>query len=259
MYPDKKRSRRGGTGYALMVLGMALAVFLLSFMGWAAASVQEKKILILFPLEENIPAFTTFLLYVCVLEDGRGGTLIPRDALAAISRQASAPVYGAIGTYLGHGIVGGRLYSYELQATRTAQWALRLLGEELPADLPGVDEGGNETLFDWRELQRWGISEAKLPPGSTVRFKPFSAWDLYKWRIIGMLSLLAVQALLILGLVIQLRQRRRAESSLRESEERMSLALTSADLFLWEWDIPRDRIWATERARAFFVSKRMPN
>ena len=35
-------------------------------------------------------------------------------------------------------------------------------------------------MFDWRELRRWGISEARLPAGSIVQFRQLSAWDQYQ-------------------------------------------------------------------------------
>jgi two-component system sensor kinase FixL len=38
-------------------------------------------------------------------------------------------------------------------------------------------------------------------------------------------------------------------SELRASQERMSMAATAANLGLWEWDILRDEIWATEVGR----------
>ena len=40
-------------------------------------------------------------------------------------------------------------------------------------------------------------------------------------------------------------QRRGVEQSLRESQERMSLAATAADSWLWEWDLVEDQIWLT--------------
>ena len=39
---------------------------------------------------------------------------------------------------------------------------------------------------------------------------------------------------------------------LRESERRMDLASAAANLGMWAWDIVRDTIWATRRARALF-------
>jgi two-component system sensor kinase FixL len=47
-------------------------------------------------------------------------------------------------------------------------------------------------------------------------------------------------------------QLRASEFALRENEQRMELAASAADLGLWVWDIERDAIWATDKARALF-------
>ena len=46
--------------------------------------------------------------------------------------------------------------------------------------------------------------------------------------------------------------RQDADRALRESEERMRLAAAAANIGLWDWNIPRDAIWASERARALY-------
>ena len=33
-------------------------------------------------------------------------------------------------------------------------------------------------IFEWPALQRFGISESTLPPGSEVRFRPATMWEL---------------------------------------------------------------------------------
>ena len=33
------------------------------------------------------------------------------------------------------------------------------------------------SLYDWRELRRWGIAESRLPPGSVVLFRPPTVWE----------------------------------------------------------------------------------
>ena len=40
-------------------------------------------------------------------------------------------------------------------------------------------------MYDWRELQRWGISEARLPAGSTILFRQPGLWDQDKLYIVG--------------------------------------------------------------------------
>jgi signal transduction histidine kinase len=72
--------------------------------------------------------------------------------------------------------------------------------------------------FDWRELRRWNIDENRLPSGSIIRFRSPTAWEQYKWYLIvgGAFSLL--EAILGVGLIINLLKRKRAERSLREAE-----------------------------------------
>ncbi|MDS4070690.1 MAG: sigma 54-interacting transcriptional regulator [Candidatus Competibacter sp.] len=46
--------------------------------------------------------------------------------------------------------------------------------------------------------------------------------------------------------------RQDADRALRDSEERMRLAAAAANFGLWDWDIPRDDIWASDRACALY-------
>ena len=69
-------------------------------------------------------------------------------------------------------------------------------------------------MFDWRALKRWGISESSLPAGSVVRFKEFTFWELYKWRIVLVLSLIALQSVFIAVLLVERGRRRRAKEAL---------------------------------------------
>jgi len=43
-----------------------------------------------------------------------------------------------------------------------------------------------------------------------------------------------------------------SENELRRSEQRMELAMTAAELGLWEWDIVHDHIWCTDQARVLY-------
>jgi signal transduction histidine kinase len=69
-------------------------------------------------------------------------------------------------------------------------------------------------MFDWRELRRWGVAESSLPPASVVHFKEFTFWELYKWRIVGMIALVILQSAFIAVLLVERRRRRRAKQAL---------------------------------------------
>ena len=79
-----------------------------------------------------------------------------------------------------------------------------------------------QPMFDWRELERWGIPESRLPPGVVVRYRAPSLWSAYRSTVLSAVGVLAVQSLLIVGLLYQRRARRRAEI-----ESRRNLALAA--------------------------------
>jgi PAS domain S-box-containing protein len=120
---------------------------------------------------------------------------------------------------MGTGLIGGRLIDYEAIGTRAGEVGLRILAGENPQNIP-PQTIPSTTMFDWRELQRWGIDESRLPAGSVLRFREPTFWDLYKWRVVGVISLIILQALLIIGLLINRARRRRAEEASRASEIR---------------------------------------
>jgi len=59
---------------------------------------------------ERLPE-NSVLLYVVFSRDSEGKDFVPREILSAISRKANMPTFGILDTYLGNGIVGGRLLS----------------------------------------------------------------------------------------------------------------------------------------------------
>jgi signal transduction histidine kinase len=82
-------------------------------------------------------------------------------------------------------------------------------------------------------LQRWGIDESRLPSGSVVRFREFSFWELYKWRIVGVIALFALQTMFIAVLLVERRRRKRARELLAqlnaELEERIAARTAALD------------------------------
>src|SRR5262249_40937448 len=62
----------------------------------------------------------------------------------------------------------------------------------------------------------------------------------------------AVQAVLILGLLLQRARRRRAEAELRESQEFMELSTSAGELGLWVRDLERGDLWVNQRLRSLF-------
>jgi signal transduction histidine kinase/ABC-type uncharacterized transport system substrate-binding protein len=135
------------------------------------------------------------------------------DILDKIRQTAPVPIYGMGSRNVGGGLVGGYVQDSERNGLETAEIVRRILNGTRAQDIP-VDSASSVPMFDWRELRRWGIGEDSLPKGSIVLFQEFTFWEQYRWRIIGVLSLLLLQTFLITVLLFERRQRRRAKEAL---------------------------------------------
>ena len=182
----------------------------------------------------------TIIIHLSIFQDGAGKHFIPRDALVQVAKAASVPVYGYYDSYLGHGIVGGFLASFELEANNAGRLGLRILAGEKPGEMSTAEATSCGYAFDWRQLQRWGVSEDRLPPGSVVRFRDPSFWDLYRWHVIGIVCLCAFEAVLVIVLLVQWvrgrraqNDRKRSELELGESETRFLLMADAAPVLIW--------------------------
>ena len=194
----------------------------------------------------------TIVLYLTMFQDAAGGSFTPRQALALFAPASRAPIYGLYDTYLGNGIVGGSMVTFEEIGRKAARLGMRILEGEDAQTAAKSESHQAAPMFDWRQLQQWNINEKLLPPGSVVRFKEPTYWEHYYRFILGAFGLCTLQAFLIGGLLVQHRRRRLAERSLRESEQRMSLAADAANLGIWIWDLVGDQIWATDKWRQLF-------
>jgi len=132
-------------------------------------------------------------------------------ALPAIREASNAPVYGVFTDQLGRGIVGGPLVDSRNMGVVTAKLAASMLRGQYTGDKVEVPMPVPAPSFDWRELQRWGIPESRLPPGAIVEFRPPSMWEQNKDLILAGGAVLFLQAVLIASLLLQRRERRVAE------------------------------------------------
>jgi PAS domain S-box-containing protein len=192
---------------------------------------------------ERLPQHSA-ILYIAFSRDSEGKAFVPREILSDISQKANAPTFGILDTYLGFGIAGDSLLSAEVQGRRCAEICLRIIGGESPVDIVPA-RTRNILMFDARQLKRWGINEAALPPDSIVRYREFSLWQQYRWQVVGLVVFGLIQTLIIILIWIQWMKRRKAEATVRESEIKYR---TVAD-FTYDWEF-----WANFDGKLHYVS-----
>jgi|RhiMetdeSRZDD1v2_1073273.scaffolds.fasta_scaffold00190_71 signal transduction histidine kinase len=167
----------------------------------------------------NLPAHSV-VYYLTLFADGSGSAFVPHEALSRIAAVASAPVYVSLDQFVGLGAVGGHVYSVTTHGEQAAEIGVRILRGAAPASIPLVAVAADLNLFDWRQLHRWGLEERALPAGSVVEFRNPSVWDLYRWYIVGGVVLFLLQSALVVGLLANRAELRRAETAREESEQR---------------------------------------
>ncbi|MBR0881981.1 PAS domain S-box-containing protein [Bradyrhizobium barranii subsp. barranii] len=106
--------------------------------------------------------------------------------------------------------------------------------------------------MDARAMTRWGLKQSNLPADTIVLFKEPSLWEEHRYLITAVALVIVLQMAGVAALLIQRRQRRQAEFSLRESEDRMTFTAASANIGLWQFDRSTDELWATEHCRTMF-------
>jgi signal transduction histidine kinase len=155
------------------------------------------------------------VIYQVISRDGNDAHFLSEELVEPISAASSAPVYGVFETYLGLGIVGGRFESWDAIGADIGRAVLGMLAgnpQALRSHTPPPS-----FFVDWRQLRRWGLDEARLPPGTTILHREPSAWDEYGTLVLAIGALVVVQALLIAAWLQRLRKVR-AERALKLAE-----------------------------------------
>jgi len=168
-------------------------------------------------LKARLAALTSdsVIYYLVVDRDGGGQVFHPLEYLDLIAPGARAPIYCWVDSAMDHGIVGGSLKDQKAQIDAVAGLALKVLRGERADRIPPISPDLNVSQVDWRQLRRWGISDARVPAGTLVRFREPSLWDRYGPYIIAATILLLAQTILIAGLLIQRARRQQAEAEVR--------------------------------------------
>lgn len=162
----------------------------------------------------GLPA-QSVVFYVSLLCDSAGVTYENHQALAAVKSSAAVPVFGVFEDQLGEGVVGGPVCSPRQIGEQAAQAAHRILRGQHPAAIRTTTAAQGIPIFDWRELQRWQISEDRLPTGSKILFRQPSPWETYRTPLLAGAGIVGLQTALLIMLLLSKTRRRNAEAESR--------------------------------------------
>ena len=177
----------------------------------------------------------TLILLLSFARDAEGNGYKSNEVGPLVAAAANAPVFTFYDVYLNHGEVGGYLSNLGEQGKVAGGMALRILRGERPQDIPRV-KGANTYMFDWRAVRRWGLKQSEIPPGSIVLNRQPTVWESQKGYLVGGISLMLLEALLIGGLLRQRASRRKVETDLAVTNDRFRLALEAGRAVGWGFE-----------------------
>jgi signal transduction histidine kinase len=157
----------------------------------------------------------TIILMSFFFADGTGQLFLSSDVAEAVAKAAPAPVYSPIATFLGRGVVGGYMDSWEEQGAAAAETALDILSGKDVKDIVRFNMPAQTHRVDARQLRSWELTSSKLPPGTEIQYRQIGIWEQYHWHITAAALLLLVQAAIIAALFIERNRRQLAEADLR--------------------------------------------
>src|SRR4029077_14490659 len=155
------------------------------------------------------------VIYTGIYYTSEGVSYVPAELTSQITEWANRPVVGTASSYPNKGAVGGYIVQSTPIGQQVGRMALRILAGESASDIP-VNKVPSQLIFEWPALQRWNISESRLPPGSEILFRELTVWERYSWQLAFAFVVLLIQGGLISVLLGEHRRRQLAEVQARQ-------------------------------------------
>ncbi|WP_243360651.1 ATP-binding protein [Fundidesulfovibrio terrae] len=150
-----------------------------------------------------------WVVFVVGRPEKDGKLLVQSEAASRLAAASPAPVFTAWGSWMGFGPVGGKIILPEEQGAAAARRVIEILDGKPVKDIPSAAEDNGRFMFDFKALERFGLSEAELPQGSLVLNRPATLYESYRHLVwmYGLMMLLLVAACFLLVLYIVNRRR----------------------------------------------------
>jgi signal transduction histidine kinase len=129
-------------------------------------------------------------------------------------------VYTLFQTMIGNGPVGGVVVDFEPLGRQAAKIILGLLHGAAISAFP-IERSQNHVAIDWRQFQRFRLSEDRIPQGAVIYFREPTLWTRYRWYLISGGLVILLQTVMIVMLAIEGKRRKQSEKSTRELAGRL--------------------------------------
>ncbi|MBI9035232.1 MAG: GAF domain-containing protein [Bacteroidales bacterium] len=167
----------------------------------------------------------TSILLLTYNKDKNGKFISYQDNLDLLVPQSSVPVYIAWAFLISDGVLGGKAVSGKLHGRMAAQMVLKVIAGTPADSIPIYQEPLDEYVANFKELRRFGINGAILPPETHIVNKPQSFYsDNKEWiHIVFVIILFATIIIIVLSRAIL--RRIKAEKALLKEQGRLKISV----------------------------------
>jgi hypothetical protein len=139
--------------------------------------------------------------------DRDGYSLPTIDAARDTMRAANVPVFSLFDTVVGEGAVGGAVRNLPHSGVELADHVLATVAgkQAATAALTEVPAGPVQSMYDWRQLQRWKIDPSPLGSATFVN-RPPSLWQAYRGAMLGAIAIIVLLAGVLVVLLMRWRR-----------------------------------------------------
>jgi signal transduction histidine kinase len=168
-------------------------------------------------LVENLPQKTLVVVPSFYL-DKNGIPYSTSDVIAILARHSSVPILPVADIFTSRkGGLGGHLFSFTKVGKEMGRVSSLILGGTSVKNIKIRSGNFYENVYDWQEVNRWGLAKSKLiPVDSVFYYKPNSFLAEYRLYIMAAFIFLIFQTLFIMYLVRM--NRRQKETALQKLE-----------------------------------------
>lgn len=178
----------------------------------------------------------TIVIDVAFRRDRLGRVFSPAEVVRLLGDEGRFPVYSLWDYSVGQGVVGGYVSSGKAQGEAAARLAFRVLdGAPIDAEAATRDEL-TVPMFDYAQLQRFGIPMGLLPPGSVVVNQPETLYWKYRYYFWSVTLVIGTLLTLVMVLTSNVLQKRRALRELQASRQRYRAIVEDQTEFLVRFD-----------------------
>ena len=178
----------------------------------------------------TLPKNSIILLWGFI-KDKTGKVCSLKEIDNLITETSQVPVYCNWEGHLNFGAFGGKMANPFLDGKMVAETAIQILQEGYSERIPVVKKCESWFMFNYEQMQRFGINISDLPEESIILNKPHSFYEKNKILIWCVIVFVALQMSIIINFILNITKRKKMEKNLLKEKAFSTTLIQASPVF----------------------------